>query len=295
MTNRRFKDSGLEPLIAYIILTIGFFGLSVYLFNKTAFAAYIYLLFALTVIGKLSSTRRTEFLKICFGGTTQKKIRITENLICAVPFLIFLLYKQQFISAGLLLPLAVILALVNFNSTLNFTIRTPFSKNPFEFTTGFRNTWYLFFTAYALAVVAVVVHNFNLGAFALLLVFAVTLTYYTVPENEFYVWIYKQKPGQFLFGKIKTALLFSSLLALPIALLLAVFFYQNAGWILLCILAGWAFVTAIIVSKYSAYPAELNIPQGIFLALCVWFPPVLLVLIPYLFIKSEKQLSRLLK
>jgi hypothetical protein len=218
MTNRRFKDTGFEPLLAYPLLTIGFIGLSIYLFNKTEFAVYVYLLSALTLIGKLSETRRTEFLKICFGDIQLKKIRITENLARSMPFFAFLLYKQLFLFAGFLLALTTILALVNFRTTLNFTIWTPFSKRPFEFTTGFRNTFYLFFVAYVLTFIAISVNNFNLGVFAMLLLFATTLSYYTKPENEYYVWTYNSNPRQFLFSKIKTAILFSSSLALPIVL-----------------------------------------------------------------------------
>ena len=295
MTNRRFKDKGFEPLLAYIILTFGFFGLSIYLFNKTEFAEYIYLLSALTFIGKLSEIRRAEFLKICFGDIELKIIRIAENLICSIPFLAFLLYKQLFVFASLLLILTVILALVNFRTTLNVIIWTPFSKRPFEFTTGFRNTFYLFFVAYVLTFFAVSVNNFNLGVFAMLLVFATTLSYYSKPENEYYVWAYNRNPRRFLFSKIKTAMFYSSLLAFPIALALSFFFYQFIGLLLLFIIAGWAFLTAIIVTKYSSYPDEMNIPQGILLAICLWFPPILIILIPYLFRKSENQLSNLLK
>ena len=295
MTNRRFKDNGFNPFFAHVILAVGFSGLSIYLFKMTEFAEYIYLLSALTIVGNLSETRRTEFLKICFGERQLKIIRITENLIYSMPFLAFLLYKQLFVSAGLLFTSTVILALVNFRTSLNFTIWTPFSKQPFEFTSGFRNTFYLFFLAYTLSVIAVFVNNFNLGVFSMLLVFATTLSYYTKPENEFYVWTYNRNPRQFLFGKIKTAILYSSSLAIPIALVLAVFYYQNIGLILLFFAIGWAFLTAVIFAKYSAYPDEMNIPQGILLAICLWFPPVLIVLIPFLFRKSENQLSSLLK
>ncbi len=295
MINRWFNDVGIAPLFAYILLVLGFTGLSIYLFFKTEFAVYLYLLFALSLIGKLSETQRSDFLKICFGDTQVKRIRITENLICSIPFLVFLLYKQLFLFAGLLLILASILALVNFRTTLNVTIWTPFSKQPFEFTTGYRNTFYLIFAAYTLTLIAVSVSNFNLGVFAMLLVFATTLSNYTKPENEYYVWVYNRNPRQFLFSKIKTALLFSSFLVLPIAFVLTIFFYQNIGLILLFYLVGWAFLTAIIVAKYSAYPDEMNIPQGILLAICLWFPPFLIVLIPYLFRKSKNQLSSLLK
>jgi hypothetical protein len=295
MTNRKFKDSGFNPLLAYFVLETLFFGLSIYLFQKTEFAKYIYLLFALTLIGKLSETRRTEFLKICYDNIQLKKIRITENLICSIPFFTFLLYNQLFVYTGLLLTLTTILALVNFQTTFKFTIWTPFSKRPFEFTTGFRNTFYVFFTAYALTIIALLINNFNLGVFAMLLVFATTLSYYSMPENEYYVWIHNLKPKAFLFSKIKTALLFSSSIALPIVIILAIFNPQYIGLLSIFFLIGWAFLISVIVSKYAAYPDEMNITQGIFLALCIWFPPILIVLIPYLFKQSENRLVGLLK
>ena len=295
MTNRRFKDTAFEPLLAYIILTLGFIGLSIYLFSKTEFAEYIYILSALTLTGKLSETRRIDFLKLCFGDKKLKKIRVIENLIIALPFLIFLLYKQLFLSTLLLFILTIILAFVNFRTTLNFTIWTPFSKRPFEFTTGFRNTFYLILAAYALTFISVSIDNFNLGVFAMLLVFATALSYYTKPENEYYVWTYNFNAKQFLFSKIKTAILFSSILASPITLVIAMFFHQNISILLIFFLIGLAFLTCIIVSKYASYPDELNLTQGILLALCIWFPPLLIVLIPYLFQKSENRLSSLLK
>lgn len=295
MTNRKFEDEGFSPLLAYILLTALFIGLSIYLFYKTEFAQYIYLLLALTLIGKLSETRRTEFLKICFGDIQLKKIRITENLIYSIPFFAFLLYKQLFGYAGLLWILTTILALVNFRTTVNFTIWTPFSKKPFEFTTGFRNTFYVFIAAYLLTIIAVLVNNFNLGVFSMLLVFVTILSYYSKPENEYFVWAHNQKPKVFLLSKIKTALLFSSSIVLPIVLILAIFIPQNIGIILFFLVVGLAFLISVIVSKYAAYPDEINITQGIFLALCIWFPPILIILIPYFFKKSENSLSRLLK
>lgn len=295
MINRKFQDVGFNPQLAYILLTVLFAGLSIFLFQKTEFAIYIYLLLALTLIGKLSETRRTEFLKICFGDIQLKKIRIIENLIYSIPFFAFLLYKHLIGYAGLLWILTTILALVNFRTTLNFTIWTPFSKRPFEFMIGFRNSFYILFAAYALTIIAVLVNNFNLGVFSMLLVFITILSYYSKPENEYFVWAHNQKPKVFLLSKIKTALLFSSSIVVPIVLILAIFIPQNIGITLFFFLVGLAFLISVIVSKYSAYPDEMNITQGILLALCIWFPPILVVLIPYLFKKSENRLSNLLK
>jgi len=295
MTNRKFQDVGFNPQLAYILLTVLFAGLSIFLFQKTEFAIYIYLLIALTLLGKLSETRRTEFLKICYGDTQLKKIRIIENLIYSIPFFAFLLYKHLIVYAGLLWLLTTILALVNFRTTLNFTIWTPFSKRPFEFMTGFRNSFYILFAAYALTIIAVLINNFNLGVFSMLLVFVTILSYYSKPENEYFVWVHNQNPKVFLLNKIKTALLFSSSIVLPIVLILAIFIPQNIGIILFFFLVALTFLISVIVVKYAAYPDEINITQGIFLALCIWFPPILIILIPFFFKKSENRLSRLLK
>ena len=129
----------------------------------------------------------------------------------------------------------------------------------------------------------------------MLLVFAITLGYYAKPENSYYVWSFSLSPKMFLIHKIKIAMLFSSLLALPVALILAIFFPGKIEFMLLFFLVGWAFLVCMIVSKYAAYPDELNLMQAILMSLCIWFPPLLIVLIPYLFFKSQNRLSSLLK
>ena len=295
LINRRLRDAGVMPIYAYIILTIGFYGLSSYLFKKTEFAEYIYPFLAINLIGKLSETRRCEFLNICFGDAQLKKIRITENLFFSIPFVAFLIYKHLFIHTLLLLLITIILALVNFRTKFNFTISTPFSKRPFEFTTGFRNTFPLFFINYVLVCIAASVSNFNLGVFSLIIVFATSLSFYLTPETEYFVWTYSMNARNFLFSKMKTAILFSSTLVLPIVILLSIFFQENVGILLLFLLIGWGFLIFTIVTKYSSYPNEINIPQSLLLALCIGLPPMLIILIPIMFLKAENRLKRLLK
>lgn len=295
MLNRKLIAAGIKPIFAYLILTTGFVGVSIQLFRTTTFAEPIFLFTAIALISKLSETRRANFLKICFDEKQYIIIRILENTICTIPFLALLLIKQRFFSAGMLLAFSTLLALLDFRKTFIFTIKTPFSKKPFEFSTGFRNTFYLIFIAYTLTTIAVFVNNFNLGVFAMLFVFATSMSFYTMPENEFFVWVYHSKPKTFLFDKIKTALQYVTWLILPIFCVLTVWYPENIGILLLFLLMGWAFLTSMIVSKYAAYPDEINILQGIFLALCLWLPPLLLLVIPYLFKKSEIRLSSILK
>lgn len=294
LLNRIIRDAGLDPVMGYILGAIAFAGGSLYLFSKTTYATAVFILLALSLQSRLSEIRRNDFLKLCFGDKQRKAIRVTENLVLSIPFLFFLVYKQFFLPAWLLLVASTILALLNFRSTLNFTLPTPFYRKPFEFAVGFRGSYFMVFAAYALTVIAISVGNFNLGIFAMLLVFAITLNFYTKPEPEYYIWSSSQKPRGFLLDKIRTALLYASLLVLPIVLLSGIFFPQRVRTLLLFFIIGYGFLVCMIVSKYAAYPSELNITQFILLALCIWFPPLLVLLIPYFFLKAERRLSRIL-
>ena len=68
-----------------------------------------------------------------------------------------------------------------------------------------------------------------------------------------------------------------------------------AWWILLLLVfTGISFLIVIILAKYAAFPNEIQLPQAIVLAACVWFPPLLLLTIPYFYIHAVQRLNRLL-
>ncbi len=294
MVNRTFRDAGILPIFAYPLLIAGFIAVSVYLFGKIDFAEYFYLFIACFFVFKLSEERRNDFLKTCFGDGF-RKIRIAENLICSLPFAVFLCFEGFFISTLILFTLAIFLAFAEFRRTLNFTIPTPFYKKPFEFTVGFRKTFYLFLAACLLTLKAVSVNNFNLGIILLMFSFVIMMNYYAKPENEYYVWSYSLTARHFLFEKSKTALLFSTVLSLPIILILGVSFSHNIHILLLFLAIGYISLIAMIVTKYSAYPHEINLHQGFSLAIGIISPPLLIVIIPYFFMRSTKRLRHLLK
>lgn len=295
MMNRRFRDAGIIPCVAYLLLLIAFIFISNYLFLKVDFADYLYLLIAILVVGKLSDSLRNEFLRLSFKEAIFKKIRIIENLIVVIPFIGFLCYKQFFFLSLFLLSISLMMSLMVFKTIFNFTLWTPFSKQPFEFTIGFRNSYYLFLIAYALSVIAIIIDNFNLGVFALLLIFITTLSYYTKPEHQYYVWNYKKNARAFLFYKLKTAYTLSSVLALPVLVSLSVFYFDKIDFLFMSFAIGWLLLTFMILSKYSAYPDEINVIQWTVFIVSIWFPPLFVACIPYLFIKSEKQLNNFLK
>ena len=294
MINRKMIDLGLNPFIAYLLLIGSFVGFSIYLFSKTEFDQYIYLLIALGFITKLSERGRNDFLKSIFDKNKYLVLRLLENITISLPFVFFLVFYQALLSLAILVVFTFAMALINFNATINYTIPTPFHKKPFEFTVGFRNTFYLFLIAYFLCFMSVSVGNFNLGIFAQLLVFILSFSFYSKLENEYYVWIHSKTATGFLFEKIKIAFIYTSLLSLPIIVSLGLFFSEEIISILIIQFIAYIYLITIIFAKYSSYPHEMSILQAIIIGISLLFPPLLIGIIPFFFFQSNKRLNNIL-
>lgn len=291
MLNRHISNFGLHPFWGYLLSFIIFIGFSLYLFYRTAFAPFIYIFIALGFVYRLSEKSRNDFISQCFNERSYYKIRIVENLFCVMPFIIILLVHLQFLSVLLLVVLSTLLAFRTFSQQLNISIPTPFYKKPFEFIVGFRSSWFLLPLIYFVTIMAVIVKNLNLGIFTLFAVFVLSFSFYLKPEDSYFVWIFKQNPKGFLWNKIKTAALHSTYISLPITVILCIVFKAESYYIAGFHIAGYLLLSLIILTKYSVYPQQINIPQLIIFVSCVGFPPLLLIVIPYLYIQSVKHLK----
>ena len=294
MTNRKIKEAGVNPVLGYLLGLIAFVLLSEYIFHKTEFAKYLVILACLSFQFRLSEKRRTDFLLSTFGDKSKNKIRALENIIVCLPFALILAYKFLFLEAIILFLCSIIIALFSFRTSLNFTIPTPFSKNPFEFTTGFRKTFLIFPLTYVLTAISIYVDNFNLGVFSILLMFLITLSYYSKPEEEYYVWAHANTPKSFLMKKMMIATKHSALLTIPISLGLLIFYPAKYDLILFFVLIGILFLWTMVLAKYSTFPSEINLPEGIIIAFALTFPPLILLIIPYFYTKSIKNLRLIL-
>jgi len=292
--NRRMIDFGLPVLIGYAILPVVFVLLSNYLFEKTEFANYVYGLFALIFISKLSEPKRNDFLKSIFNTYNYKKLRIVENIIYCLPFTLFLIYKKQFVFSITLNLFVICTMLFNFSTNLNAVIPTPFGKKPFEFTAGFRKSFYIFPIAYFLTYISVSVGNFNLGIFSMLLIGIICFSYYSKIENDYFVWNYNLSPKEFLIEKTKTCLLFFTFLILPIIITLGFSFISQIDILIVFILLCYAYLITIIFAKYSSFPNDMSISQGILIGLSLVFPPILILFIPLFYSQSIKKLNAIL-
>ena len=294
LSNRKIKEAGVNPLLGYIFGLTAFVLLSEYIFYKTEFAKYLVILACLSFQFRLSEKDRTDFLLSTYGDKLKNKIRVLENLIISTPFVFILVCKSLFPEAIILLLCSITVTLFSFHSNFNLTIPTPFSKNPFEFSVGFRKTFLLFPLTYVLTAISINVINFNLGVFSMLLMFLVTLSYYSKPEKEFYVWVHADTPKSFLMKKMIIATKNSTLLTIPISLGLLIFYPTEYNLILLFLFIGILFLWTMVLAKYSAYPSEISLPEGIIIAFALPFPPLILLVIPYFYTKSIKNLRRIL-
>ncbi len=295
LINRTLTEMGSRPIFAYPLGILVFLGASVLLFIRTEFAEYIYGILALSIALKLNEIKRNEFLKLIFSDSDYRKIRTIENLIVCFPFVLFLLYKQMFISTLILVFCAVFLAFLSFKNPFTYTIPTPFSKTPFEFPVGFRKTFYIFPLAYYLMFQSVASGNFNLGLASMVLVGLVVLSYYSKPENELYIWCFNVSPKDFLMSKIRTGLLFFTGLCLPIILCLLGFFPDEITSLLLFIVMSYTYIITVVLAKYSAYPYKMNLTEGMLIGMSLMFIPMLIGIIPFLYFKAIKQLKPILE
>ena len=63
MFKRQLIEFGLNPIVGIIFILLGFFGFSIYLFTKTEYANYLYIIVALGMVLQYSEINRNDFLK----------------------------------------------------------------------------------------------------------------------------------------------------------------------------------------------------------------------------------------
>lgn len=294
LLNRNIRDFGMHPLLAYVLIFGLIAELGTLIFQRLPnYAPYIIIGICISIQMRLSQKQRSDFLQIVYGNKTKHLLRITENLIISIPFVVLLLIENQYIAAVALPIASAILAFIDLNSK-SIVLPTPFSKSPYEFTVGFRKSFLFILMVYGLSVISVCVNNLNLGLFSLFVLCIICATYYGKVENEYYVWIFTESPNKYLTHKILTAIKNTFLMAFPMMALLTAFFPENWWIVLLVTVIGMILVITFLLAAYSTYPpGEIGILELIFI-LAVFIPPFVLVVIPYFYVRSINRLKNTL-
>ena len=224
---RLVNDWGVNPILGVPVLIGLFFTGSYFLFQQVQFALYAYLGIALFSLASLGKLERNTFMKMIFTSRDYRLVRLIENILATIPFVFFLTFQYRFLEIGLLLIGSSIPAFLPTYQAVVPVLKTPFWKWPFEFSTGFRKSFWLFPFSVFVVYKAIEVGNFNLGIFGLEVFFFISLLYYLFPEPEFYVWVHQTSPQMFLLKKIGIAMVYSSFFAIPIAIILAYFNFAS--------------------------------------------------------------------
>ncbi len=292
--SRKIKDFGLYPIVGYVLIILLLFVIPGIMMRSRQYFEYIYSFMGLYFLIPFGNNARNEFLQNYYKKQTYRKIRLSENLLLIIPFVITLLVNQFFILSAITLMMACAFSFIVFKQRTKYVIHTPFYKRPFEFVRGFRFSFPIFLLVYGVIVMAIIYDNFNLGMVCLILILFVLVGYYFYTEPEYYVWVDTRTPKQFLLYKIKTAILFSFYVyALPM-IALGIFYPTKILFVLLIYIASCLYLTFIIVLKYAKYPKAMDVMDEIKFVVSIMLPIVLIFLLPIFYKKASLQLKHYL-
>ncbi len=287
---RRCREIGIAPGLALVLGIVLFAGACWLAFSRTVYAPWILSGFALGYLLRLSTGQRNDFILSVADTKTYRQIRMAENGLLVSPFAVaFLVFGAWWFAPGIIV-LGLLLSFIRFKKSSSFTIPTPFGSRPWEFAAGFRRTLPFLGIIYFIAVMGWVVGNFNLGMFALGLTFLASMYFHYETEPEFPVWIQAFTAKEFLMRKSLTAILYSSVLGLPIAISY-LFLPGGTLWVIpLIFIIGWIYVLCVLYGKYTDFPSKMGMAPELLIGFGMWFPPAMLVLMIYFYFKSIKRL-----
>ena len=290
--NHQLTDFGVPPLLAYPLIAGFFYIVTSNVIINYTYGSYFVALMPVSFISALSKTKKIEFLKLNFQKPTFYTIRLIENLLVCLPFLLTLLLIREFLIAGGLFVVSIVLVFANFNPPSSIVIPTPFGKHPFESLMGFRKYFWVFPITYGLCFIGIYVGNFNLGIFSLFINALVFFQFYSgVTEPTYFVWIFNLSSAEFIYYKIKMGARYLVLTTLPMAILL-VLFNPSLWWLVLSVeLIIVVYLALFILVKYAVFPRSIDLPGGLILLTAMVFPPLAIMLLPHFYNKATKSLK----
>lgn len=295
LTLRYLSDNGANPLLFGVFVAIAFTVLSQYILLKSSFAIYGYAIIPVVLCFSLTGYARNTFLQLSFSKRRYYGIRMVENVLIGLPFIIMLLANRYWLAALLIPVVSSLVLLVNYSPKFNFVLPTPFFKYPFEFLVGVRKSFGWLLIMYLLCGIAIWVGNFNLAAFTLIVLHLTCLTYYGDPENYFYVWIYARNSTTFLLGKIKIMIIYTTVLTLPVLIALSFTFTDKLTTVMLIQLMGYISILAALLGKYAYFPKKIPFPTAFMFVASLILVPLVIIFIPYFYLKSQRALKHWLK
>ncbi len=288
---RKLRNWGIEPIVFWILAPVVFVGLAWMLYQRLQIAPIVLGLLALQGMMSLGTADRNEFLRTIYPIKKYRMLRAIENLLVALPFMLVMLYHGDFYYTMALIALSVLSSTIVLKSNLQFVFPSPFGRELFEFSQGFRRSFGFAILLVLGFAIGVATDNFNLYIFSIALLYLSMANYYRSIEPEYYVWTYALSPSRFLYKKIKQLVLNSCLLTLPVSITACIYYPHHYTILLALYIAGTSYIVCSMLAKYASYPDRLSLPYGILLAISIILVPLLLPLSWYFYTRAVRNLS----
>lgn len=291
---RHIIDFGIYPAVALPLGLLLWVGNLYFIFHKTTYAAAAVSGSALFFLLRLHQHTRLQALQRWFNKTSYRQLRWIENALLLLFFIPALLWYQHYLWAVGLGAAACLIVFMPSLPRTPLTLPTPFFRLPFEFARGFRQYWYLILLAYFLCFMGLRVGNYNLSAFGLLLCMGSYLLFYQAMEPKEYVRIFRCSAAAFLWHKWRIALYYSLLSTSPMLLAMLIVFPLHHLHTALLSLASISYLSLMVWGKYTSFPRPISFLHALLFGLSFVFPPLLMALLPWYFIRASRHLKTLL-
>ncbi|UXP32019.1 hypothetical protein N6H18_16880 [Reichenbachiella agarivorans] len=288
--NRYIREAGIHPLIIYTVLMAVFSFASLALLRQLEHGALIYAGMAIGVARIISLDESVLINWVSKGVFVW--IRFFTKLALILPFVVFLIVFQGYWEIGLLLISVFFLSIVQVHPIVNSTvIPTPFGRRPFEFILGFRRSFPVLIVCFTLSCISVYVANFNLGLFALVVILLTLIGFYSFSEHNFYVWNFNGSAQRYLTQKLQFLMINTLALVAPLCLVLIIGYPEMYMIIVAVIVLGLLYIAEVMLIKYAYLHRGMDVLKGLLLAFSLLMPPLLLAIMPLMYIKALKNVT----
>ncbi len=291
---RRSQSWGVHPLGLLLIGLTLFVVLAEYLYSKTSYAPYILIIGGIQTTAQLNGMQRNEYLKIVFSSSQYLKVRLCENLIVLLPFLILLLCHKDLLPALILGILGALLIGYRRIAHQSSSLYTPFGTKLYEFAQGFRRTYLISALLFFLLAAGVSYQNFNLSIFSFIILFLIMGQNYQTGEPDFFIWSFDRSSKKFIRLKIQYLVYNASILTLPMGIILGLFFPENWMITILIFFIGHIYLLNMLLAKYASHPGSISMPYGILVTISLILAPMLIPTAVFFYWKSLQKIRPLL-
>lgn len=118
LINRRFKELGFETWFAYTLILLTLMTAVHQSFERYSFAPYVFVGLCMLLQVNLGNQKRIDFLKTVFNSSKFRRIRLLENALMALPFMIEFIVYQKWIALASLGLITILLVFINIKISL---------------------------------------------------------------------------------------------------------------------------------------------------------------------------------